>query len=255
MSHWTEDAFVDRPETFAVSLHQRVGEADDEVEDLLSLVAEHGVVPETALDVACGIGRHAVEFADRGIAVRGLDISPAYVETARDRAADAGVPSQTDFVVGDMRELDAVGGEYDLVTNLWTAFGYFDDATNEAVARGFRRCVADDGILVMELANKEATMANYQNSAALLADGVLHTERREYTPETGRMESEVVLFRETEDDYETIGELSWDLRLYAPAELRRLLERAGFSSVSCYGGLDGSVLERESSRLVVVAEP
>jgi hypothetical protein len=48
--------------------------------------------------------------------------------------------------------------------------------------------------------------------------------------------------------------MTWDLRLYGPAELRRLLERAGFEAVHLSGSLDGAALERESSRLVVVAE-
>lgn len=154
-----------------------------------------------------------------------------------------------------MRDLAAVGGTYDLVTNMWTAFGYFDDDENEAVAEALHDRVADDGALVMELANKEAMMANVQDSAAGLDDGLLHAERREYTTETSRSESTLTLFREVQDGYDYVGEVGWDLRVYAPAELRRLLERAGFSSVHLYGGLDGAELERESSRLVVVATP
>ncbi|WP_267642184.1 class I SAM-dependent methyltransferase [Haloarchaeobius amylolyticus] len=255
MSHWTEELFVEHPEVFAVTMRQRVDDAPEQVEQVLGLARDHGVEPATALDVACGIGRHAVELAGSGVTVRGVDISPAYVETARDRAAEAGVADRATFEVGDMRDLDAVDGEYDLVTNMWTAFGYFDEATNEAVAAGLHGTVADDGVLVMELANKEATMANFRSSFAARDDGVLSVEEGEYTPATGRMETTLTLFEERDDGYDHVGEVSWDLRLYAPAELRRLLERAGFSAVHLYGGLDGSELERESHRLVVVAEP
>ncbi|MCT9095506.1 bifunctional 2-polyprenyl-6-hydroxyphenol methylase/3-demethylubiquinol 3-O-methyltransferase UbiG [Haloarchaeobius sp. HME9146] len=255
MTHWTEEMFVDHPEVFAVTMRQRVDDAAEQVEQLLALVGEHGVVPETALDVACGIGRHAVELADAGVSVRGVDISPHYVETARERAADADVADRATFEVGDMRDLGTVEGEYDLVTNMWTAFGYFDEDTNEAVAAGLHETVADDGVLVMELVNKEATMANYRNSFAGRDDDLLHVEETEYTPATGRMETTLTLFEEQAEGYDHVGEVSWDLRLYAPSELRRLLERAGFSEVSLYGGLDGSDLERETHRLVVVAEP
>lgn len=254
MSHWTEEMFVEHAELFERTMRGRVEEADEEAEHLLELVADHGVEPGSALDVACGIGRHTVELAGHGLEVRGVDISPVYVESARERAAEAGVADRVTVEVGDMRELDAVGGTYDLVANMWTAFGYFDDPTNEEVAAGFRERVADDGALVLELANKEFLLSDYRDSSAGVMGGDLYVERRAYTPETGRMETTFTLFRE-DDGYEFLGEVEWDLRLYAPAELRRLLERVGFSRVSLYGGLDGSTLERESSRLVVVAEP
>jgi ubiquinone/menaquinone biosynthesis C-methylase UbiE len=255
MTHWTEEMFVQHADVFERTMEGRVEGTDEEVDQLLDLLDRHGVDPETALDVACGIGRHAVEFATRGLTVRGVDISPAYVESARERAEEAGVADSVTAEVGDMRELEGVEGSYDLVTNMWTAFGYFDDATNEAVAEGFCERVADDGALVMELANKEHQMGNYRDSSAGFDEGDLYVERREYTPGTGRIETTFTLFEQDEDDYEFLGEVEWDLRMYAPAELRRLLERAGFADVSLYGGLDGSPLERDSPRLVVVARP
>lgn len=255
MTHWTEEMFVEHAEVFERTMQGRIEDTDDEVDQLLALLNEHGVTPETALDVACGIGRHTVEFGRRGLTVRGLDISPAYVESARERAAEADVTEAVTVEIGDMRELDRVEGSYDLVTNMWTAFGYFDEATNEAVAQGFYECVAEDGALVMELSNKEYTLGNYRASHAGLDNGTLHVERNEYTPSTGRIETTLGLFEQDGDDYEYLGEVEWDLRLYAPAELRRLLERVGFSTVSLYGGLDGSPLTRESNRLVVVAQP
>lgn len=255
MTHWTEEMFVEHADVFERTMQGRVEGTDEEVADLLDLLGEHGIEPETALDVACGIGRHTVEFASRGLTVRGLDISPAYVESARERAVEESVADRVTVEVGDMRDLDDLAGTYDLVTNMWTAFGYFDEATNEAVAEGLRERVADDGALVMELANKEFLVSEFSDSSAGLDDGDLYVERREYTPETGRMETTFALFDETDEGYEFLGEVEWDLRIYAPAELRRLLERAGFTDVSLYGGLDGSALAVDSSRLVVVAEP
>lgn len=274
MTHWTEEMFLDNPDVFEITMRRRVGDADEEVRQLLDLVAEHGTEPETALDVACGIGRHAVELGEAGVDVHGIDISPEYVDRARERANEAGVGGRASFEVADMRDLQERTETYDLVTNMWTAFGYFDEETNERVAEGLCERTAEDGVLVMELANKESMLAEFRASSAQENDGLLYVENQEYTPETGRMETNLRLFRtggeEREDDagsdseesetagdpaadYEFVGHLSWDLRLYGPAELRRLLERAGFSEVSLYGGLDGGSLQRDSSRLVVIA--
>lgn len=278
MTHWTEEMFLERGDVFRPLLERRADSAAEEVDALLALLAdEHDREPETALDVACGVGRHAVELAGRGLEVTGVDLSEAYVEAARERAAAAGVGECTTFVVGDMRELGAaVDGRFDLVTSMWTSFGYFDDATNEAVAAGLAERVGDGGALVLELSNKEGVLADFVSSAASEVDGSLHAERREYDPERSRMAVTLTVFDRAGGDgrtdgeeqaggddsaggaepaYDLRGEVEWDVRLYAPVELRRLLERAGFGSVACYARLDGEALSRESPRLVVVAEP
>ncbi|HEU4868313.1 MAG TPA: class I SAM-dependent methyltransferase [Actinomycetota bacterium] len=44
------------------------------------------------LDVGTGPGRHAVEFAKRGVQVVGIDISSTFLGIARERASEAGAP-------------------------------------------------------------------------------------------------------------------------------------------------------------------
>lgn len=44
------------------------------------------------LDVGTGPGRHAVEFAKRGVQVVGIDISAKFLALARERASEAGTP-------------------------------------------------------------------------------------------------------------------------------------------------------------------
>lgn len=196
-----------------------------------------------------------MELAERGLSVHGIDLSPEYVESARERATRENVGDRVTVDIADMRELGAIEGQYDLVTNLWTSFGYYDDATNEAVAAGFRERLEDDGALVMDISNKEHMLANYTDSSAFEDETKLSIERREYDPETSRIESTLTLFENEDEAYEFLGEVEWDLRIYAPIELRQLLERAGFDAVHLYGGLDGSDLARDANRLVVVAHP
>ncbi len=39
---------------------------------------------EKILDLACGFGRHSLELARRGFSVTGVDITPSYIEFARE---------------------------------------------------------------------------------------------------------------------------------------------------------------------------
>jgi SAM-dependent methyltransferase len=256
MSHWTEEAFLESPEVFRVSLDDRVETGGDQVDQLLSLLAEeHGLDPETALDVACGVGRHAVPMAARGLDVRGLDLSTSYLEAARERAVAAGVEDRVRFEEYDMRDLTSLDHRADLVTNLWTSFGYFDDETNREVLAGLRSCVADGGALVLDLANREGTLANFDADTVEEHGPYLSAETREYDPVTARMASESVVFERTDDGYETIGELEYDVRLYAPVELRTLLDEVGFGDVHLYASLEAEDLEGTSNRMIAVARP
>ncbi|WP_415382709.1 class I SAM-dependent methyltransferase [Halosimplex sp. TS25] len=255
MAHWTETAFRERPDVFRRHLEDKLAEATAETEDLLALLADNGVEPTTALDVACGIGRHAVELADRGVSVRGIDISESYLGRARERADERGVIERATFERADMRDLGDRTEEYDLVSNLWTSFGYYDDATNRAVLRGMYDRTADDGALVIELVNREGVLADFRPAGVPEDGDALVVESADYDPETARMETTRRVFAETDGGYDYEGEMVYDVRLYAPAELAASCREAGFADVSLYAGLDGAPLERESTRLVVVAEP
>jgi SAM-dependent methyltransferase len=67
----------------------------------------------TALDLAGGVGRHAIFLAERGWQVTLLDISTAGVERARALADKQGV--QIDFVIAGTREFQFAPGRFDLV--------------------------------------------------------------------------------------------------------------------------------------------
>lgn len=41
---------------------------------------------EKILDLACGFGRHSLEFTRRGYDVTGIDITPAYIDYANEQA-------------------------------------------------------------------------------------------------------------------------------------------------------------------------
>jgi magnesium protoporphyrin O-methyltransferase len=56
------------------------------------------------LDIGCGSGRYAVEFARRGAEVVGLDFSSAMVAMARRAAEEAGVANRCRFEVGNFRD-------------------------------------------------------------------------------------------------------------------------------------------------------
>ncbi|MCB5165442.1 class I SAM-dependent methyltransferase [Streptomyces bambusae] len=73
------------------------------------------VTPGRALDLGCGPGRNALHLDARGFDVDAVDLSPAALDWARDRAREAG--SGVRFHCGDAFELTTaeLSGPYDLV--------------------------------------------------------------------------------------------------------------------------------------------
>ena len=66
--------------------------------------------PASVLDLGCGPGWTSAFLAEAGYAPTGVDLVPANVEVARERAARWDVAAE--FVVGDLEELD-LGREFD----------------------------------------------------------------------------------------------------------------------------------------------
>ena len=107
--------------------------------------------PRSLLDIACGTGRHAAEFAAAGIEVTGVDLNEQLLERARARSPDI------EFIQQDMTELDLGDARFEAVTCLFDSIGY--PQRNELVIATLDAAVrhlAADGVLAVEFLNAPA---------------------------------------------------------------------------------------------------
>jgi len=83
-----------------------------EVDFVEGRLRDHGIASGKLLDLGCGTGVHAIEFARRGWDVTGIDLSHEMIASAKARAAQAGLSislRQGDAcVAGPERDFDAV---------------------------------------------------------------------------------------------------------------------------------------------------
>jgi SAM-dependent methyltransferase len=80
------------------------------------LVQSGGIQPgERVLDVATGSGNVAIVAASRGASVSGLDLTPALLDAARERAAQAGL--EVEWLEGDAESLPFPDASFDRVTS------------------------------------------------------------------------------------------------------------------------------------------
>ncbi len=88
---------------------------------LLNLILERGGQKPAAnvLDVGCGTGDLSVKLARHGLTVTGIDLAVAAIEKAKQRSAEAGTETITDFSVLDIKNPEQAkrldGQKYDLI--------------------------------------------------------------------------------------------------------------------------------------------
>ena len=85
-----------------------------EMHDAIVAAADAGE-GDSWLDVGCGTGELAFLAAATGASVRGCDLSPVLVETAKRQAAERGL--QIPFEVGDVENLPYDHGSFDVVSS------------------------------------------------------------------------------------------------------------------------------------------
>ncbi|MBA2741301.1 MAG: class I SAM-dependent methyltransferase [Actinobacteria bacterium] len=119
--------------------YQRITEA---IADLHTHVIDR-LEPESGvrwLDLACGTGAVAELAAARGATVTGLDLAPALIETAKERAQEQGLA--IDYVVGDVEQLALDDGSFEIVSSVC---GVMFAPDHEAVARELARVTKPGG--------------------------------------------------------------------------------------------------------------
>lgn len=110
------------------------------------------------LDMGCGRGRHSVLLAQHGYRVTGVDLSETAIAKSRSIAMEEGI-SNISFETGDMRYWR--GGPFDLVCNLFTSFGYFEnDEDNRQVVQNLSSNLKPGGFLVLDYLNPEYVRHN-----------------------------------------------------------------------------------------------
>jgi SAM-dependent methyltransferase len=120
----------------------------------------HGARAGTLLDLGCGTGVHALEFARRGWSVTGIDLSEAMIRKAKAQASNGGTPIS--FRQGDACE---VGPErdFDAVVSLFHVASYQTSAAKlEGLLKTAHAALKPHGILLFD----------YWYGGAVLAQGV-----------------------------------------------------------------------------------
>jgi len=199
------------------------------------------------LDLCCGVGRHSLEFARRGWKVTGVDITPSYLEAARETALASGL--ELDLVLADVRKYKPEG-LFDLCINLYTSFGYFSsrDEDMDFIAKA-RSCLVPGGVFVLETLGKEVAARDFIAFEEFERSG--WKVRTEYSIK-GAWEAQTNRWILEKPGQRV--DRSFDLRLYSGFEIRQAFLQAGFASCRILGGFDGRPYDEKAESLVALGK-
>ncbi len=201
------------------------------------------------LDLACGAGRHALLLAARGYDLVGLDMSLDMLKRALVRAQAESLAIK--FVHGDMRDLN-FSEAFDGVISFDTSFGFFTEAENLMVLRGVHLALKKGGRFLIDVANRDCAIRGLPTRNWWEGEGCLVQEDIEFDHVASRLS--IKRFCVFADGMQR--EFNISIRLYAPHELQRLLELAGFEVLELSGSRHTrrAYLGPESPRLIFVAQ-
>jgi SAM-dependent methyltransferase len=195
------------------------------------------------LDLACGRGRHARYIHAQGYNVTGLDLSPASIRDANRHAAPG-----LRFGVQDMR--DPLPGQYVLILNLFTSFGYFEDeADNLRVLRNVVQALHPGGIFVMDFFNATKVLAGLVPQEEKLLGGIHFSITR--TVENG-----IIIKRITVTDQDKVSHFQERVQALHADRILDLMQAAGLAEYARWGGYDARPWDpADADRLVIFARP
>jgi ubiquinone/menaquinone biosynthesis C-methylase UbiE len=108
------------------------------------------------LDLACGYGRMAFPLASMGFEVEGIDITPAFIEKAKEKAEKLNL--KIGFRVGDIKALPYEDNSFDSAICMWNAFSELVEE-NEQISslKEIHRVLREGGLAFIEVRNHRSS--------------------------------------------------------------------------------------------------
>ncbi len=209
------------------------------------------------LDLACGGGDQALEFARRGISVVGVDLAKVLIDYGREAARGENLPVK--LIPGDMREAKFTN-EFDACVILSGSFGFFNDEDNVKVLQVIEKALKHGGKFYIQMPNPLKRIKEEWKGWDEVEGGFVLMSSN-YDPKSGKIvdsffyitnTGELVRFMPSPED----KDFSVETKIYTLPEMIKLIDTANLKFKSSYGSIELPLEEYRttSSSMIVVGE-
>ena len=208
-------------------------------------------------DVTCGPGLYAVEFAQRGCLITGIDFSPASIAYAIDLAKSEGVAAKCHFIEQDIRTMDPAPNTFEAAILLYGQLAVFQKKEAVAILTKIARALKPGGRLCLELLDQdkvdktESTWWFTDETGLWGETPFLHLGERFWDPDT-KISTERFHIVHLENG--ELTEVTLCDQTYSINSMIDLLKQAGFQTVDVYPAWDALSLYDAEEWVVYVAE-
>jgi cyclopropane fatty-acyl-phospholipid synthase-like methyltransferase len=199
------------------------------------------------LDVPCGNGRVAIELASRGYQMTGIDLSKEFLDEACLTSAKSRL--RIDWILGDMRNIAGIN-IYDGAFCLGNSFGYLKHQDMEAFLETLSRALKPQARFILETGiAAEALLPHFKEREWYQFDDILFMLENYYRADVSCLETKMTFVRNGRSEVRET--LHW---VYTAGEIRRMLERAGFSILDMFESVESKPFTLGSQELFLIAE-
>ena len=237
---WFERWFGE--EYLLVYEHRNIREAEHEahvIKEILGLKKN-----DLILDLCCGPGRHDTPFVRIGCRVIGLDFSMPMLKIASEA-----IPLDNNFpkyIRSDARYLPFRDEAFDVVLNLFTSFGYFDDNENNELIWSISRILKPDGQFYIDYLNPTKVIAELEEESTKVKKDITIVEKRRLDEKTHRIEKTIQLT--WDNNSQTFHE---SVRLYSLDEMLSIINNAGLETAEVIGSIEREPFCESSDRMII----
>jgi SAM-dependent methyltransferase len=198
---------------------------------------------ENVLDLACGKGRHSIFLNSLGLNVLGVDLSENSISLASKYSNDT-----LSFAVHDMRKV-IDNKNFDVVFNLFTSFGYFDDdSDNHLVLSSVHKMLNPNGVLVIDFMNAKKVISQLVNSEEKVIEDIRFDISRNFDGKFITKNIDII-------DNQNSFSFQEKVRAFFKDDFMNMLIKNGFNIEHIFGDFSLNNFDEQSSdRLIIVAK-
>jgi 2-polyprenyl-3-methyl-5-hydroxy-6-metoxy-1,4-benzoquinol methylase len=179
------------------------------------------------LDIMCGYGRHSLGLARRGMKVTAVDNLPEYIEELTSLA------EKENFIIDSLLENVTkmkIDKTFDAAICMGNSLCFFQKSELQSILSNLTALIKPGGFLIVNTLILETVISQFESKSWMIVDEFKYLLDNKYLFNPTRIEAEHTLIKE-DGEMQILKGIDY---IFSFAELKALLEEAGFQNVEIY---------------------